>query len=153
MHHIPIAAAHHGHLADGEILVQPVHAGGGAGAPAYGNARRGLAPEGLIVRELVPGIEDPVQKRAQGAVWRGVVDGGADDDAVGRDHGVRQFVGLVVIEDASSRLRTALTVDAAPDRRVGQLEPFHIQTLLLNALLHQGEGGGCGPVLVGTSVD
>ena len=94
VHHVPVAGAGDGHLADGEVLVQLVESGGGAGAS--GRADRGAHLHAL---PEVRAEEEAVEEGLHRAGNARVIDRRADDQRVGLLEFRGDFVDDVV-EDA-----------------------------------------------------
>lgn len=124
---IPILGGHNGHPVDGKVFIEPVKGCGGTAAASadYGCGRL----EGITAA----GIKGPIQQCAEGAVGAGIVDWGADHDAIGPLHFLRQRVGAVVVKNTAPQLSAGMTGNTAPDRGVPNVENFCLDSLRLRA--------------------
>ena len=147
VHHVPVAAAGDGHLADGEIFVQTVE--GGRGASATGGADGGSHLHALAEGS---GEEEAVQQVGQRAVGAGIVGGRTDDQAVGGLELGRQLVDGIV-EDAMALLGTLVAGYAAADVAVANVHQLGGNALGLEGALHLAEGRIGTALGIGTAVD
>lgn len=108
---IPVGGCHHGHLVDGEVLVE--HVEGGRRAAAAGNGDSGAR---LVRKGLAAGIECAVESREDASAGVRIVDGRAKDKAVCLLGDGNQLVDHVVVKGAAAIEFAALAAtDAIAD--------------------------------------
>ena len=125
VHHVPVAGAGDGHLADGEVLVQLVEGGGGAGTA--GRADRGAHLHAL---PEVRAEEEAVEEGLHRAGNARVIDWRADDQRVGLLEFRGDFV-HDVIEDAFACFVAFPAADAAVDVFVSHVDDFGFHAVFL----------------------
>ena len=144
---VPVMAGRDGHSADGEILVQLVK-GGRAAAPA-GN-HHGRADLHPLVK--AGAVEQPIQKRHQRGVGRGIIDRAGGNQTVSFPKRFRRLVDRVV-KDAFAGLPAASAGDAATDGLIAHVENFGFDVLGGEDFRHLGKGIGRISVCFGASVE
>lgn len=146
---VPVRGGHHGHLVDGEVLVEHIEGGRRATTTGNGDGSTRLVREGLTA-----GIECAVEGREDAAAGMRVVDGGAKDKAVCLLGGGNQLVDHVVIKDAAPVELAALAAANAVANGLGaQLENLGIDALDVELLGNLGECCGGVAVCLGAAVN
>ena len=147
MDHGPVAGGDHGHLADGEVLVELVDGGGGS-APAGGDHGGG----GLELQGALGGVEEPVQGAGDLSRGGGEVDRGAHHQAVAVPHPLCGGVDRVVT-DAAAQLGAGPAAPAAGGVPLAQPEQLGLHSLALQGGGHLRQSGVGAALLVGRAVE
>ena len=146
---VPVRRGHHGHLIDGEILVEHIERGRRTAATGDGN--RGAR---LVRKGLTAGIECAIEGRKDAAAGVRVVDRRAKDKAVCLLGGGNQFVDYIVVKDAAAIELAALTTANAVANGLGaQLEHLGIDTLGMQLLGDFGKRASGVAVCLGAAID
>lgn len=148
-HVVPVRGGDHGHLVDGEVLVEHVESGRRAAATGNGNGSARLVCKGLVA-----GIECAIECREDASAGMRIVDGGAKYKAVCLLGGGNQFVDYIVVKGAAAIELAALTTANAVANGLGaQLEHLGIDTLGIQLLGDFGKRASGVAVCLGTAVD
>ena len=126
---VPVPGAHHGHLRDGEELVDVVKRRRGAGAAGAEHGGGRLVGEHVWLPRAPIGVEQAVHKAEQAAGGMRVMDRSAKHKAVGVRGELAELVYLVVEHAAAELVATAAC--RAPSDRLGA----NPKDLCLHALL------------------
>ena len=147
---VPVLGGHDRHVRLHKVLQQTVVGGAGAAAAGGDDGRRRL-----VVQVFGAAEEDAVEQRRDLAVGARVVDGGADDDAVGFAHQLRAFIDDVFVAmDAEAVVLVASAAgEAAADGLLANLEDGRLDAVLVELHGDFGKGRVGAAVFVGTSVD
>lgn len=146
---VPVRGGHHGHLVDGEVLVE--HVEGGRRAAATGNGDSGAR---LVRKGLAASIECTVEGREDTSAGVRVVDGRTKDKAVCLLGGGNQLVDHVVVKGAAAIEFAALAAtDAIANRLGAQLKHLGIDALGPELLGDLGECAGGVAVCLGAAID
>ena len=121
MHVVPVRGGNHGHLFDGEVLVEHVERGSGAAAAGDSHASRGLVGKGTATC-----VERAVESRENATRGVRVIHGRAKHEAIGGAGSLDEFVHHVVADDTTpAQLRALAASDAVIDG-LGA-EPKHLR--------------------------
>ena len=148
-HVVPVGGCNHGHLVDGEVLVE--HVEGRRCTAATGD---GDGSARLVCKGFASGIECAIEGRKDAAAGVRVVDGRAKDKTVGLFGGSDQLVDHVVVKGAASAKLAALTAaDAVANGLGAQLKHLGINAFCIKLLCDLGECAGGVAVCLGATVD
>ena len=138
MHHGPILAGSDGHAGDGEVLIELIDGGGGAGTASTDNGGSGLA-----AHDGGTGIEHPVHQGSDGATGRGVMHRRAEDEAVALRSKIERTVDKVIAKDAAggAGLEAGVAAGTAADGLGAELEQFGFNALFVKNLFDFAKGG------------
>lgn len=146
---IPVGGCHHGHLVDGEVLVE--HVEGGRRAAAAGDGDSGAR---LVRKGLAASIKRAVEGREDASAGVRIVDGRAKDKAICLLGGSDELVHHVVVKGAATAKLAALTAaDAVADGLGAQLKRLGIDALGPKLLGDLGECAGGIAVCLGAAID
>lgn len=146
---VPVGGGDHGHLVDGEVLVEYIERG--RRAAAAGNGDRGAR---LVRKGLAASIKRAVEGREDAAAGVRVIDGRAKDKAVCLLGGGNELVDHVVVKGAAAIELAALTTANAVANGLGaQLEHLGIDTLGMQLLGDFGKRASGVAVCLGATVD
>ena len=137
MHAVPILRGGDGHIGDGEVFIEGIEGGGCPATACNGNCRADL-------HTLIEGcrIEKTVKERDERAGGRGVVDGRADNKAIG---GGKLLIDLIhqIIKDAGALFFTLATGDATMNGLMSHVDEVRFDAFLCECLgdFIQGDEG------------
>ena len=125
VHHIPIAAAHDRHLADGEILVEPVESGCGAATSCRDDGRTHFHAQ-----VIMGAIKQTVEQVGERSVGAGVIHRRTDHETVGLLKFLCHFVHHVV-EHTMAQLVALAAGNAASDVFIPDVNNFGLYAVFL----------------------
>lgn len=148
-HVVPVRGGDHGHLVDGEVLVE--HIEGGRCTAATGD---GDGSARLVCKGFASGIECAVESREDASAGMRIVDGRAKDKAVCLLGGSDQLVHHVIVKGAAAIELAALTTANAVANGLGaQLKHLGINAFGIELLGDLGECAGGVAVCLGAAID
>ena len=148
-HVVPVRGSNHGHLVDGEVLIE--HVEGGRRAAATGN---GDGSARLVCKGFAAGIECAIECRENAAAGVRVVDRRAKDKAICLLGCSDELVHHVVVKGAASAKLAALTAtDAVANGLGAQLKHLGINAFGIKLLCDLGECAGSVAVCLGAAID
>lgn len=131
VHAIPVLRVYHRHTIDSEILVQAVEGSARSSSATYGH-RRGR----IVAQERRSGIEQPVEQGTERTVRPGIINRGTDHDAVRILGFLPNRIIQVIVEHATSCLRTFVAGDAALHRFGPNRHDFRFRSIGFESLCH-----------------
>lgn len=148
-HVVPVGGSNHGHLLNGEVLVE--HIEGGRRTAATGDGDCGA---GFVLKGMPACIEGAIEGRKDAAAGVRVVDGRAKDKTVGLFGGSDELVHHVVVKGAATaKFATLAATDAIANRLGAQLKHLGINAFCIKLLGNLGECAGGVAVCLGAAVD
>lgn len=148
-HVVPVGGSNHGHLVDGEVLVE--HVEGRRRTAATGG---GDGSARLVCKGFASGIEGAIEGRKDAAAGVRVVDRRAKDKTVGLLGGSDELVHHVVVKGATTAKLAALAAtDAIANGLGAQLKHLGINAFCIKLLCDLGECAGGVAVCLGAAVD
>lgn len=148
-HVVPVRGSNHGHLVDGEVLVEYIERG--RRAAAAGNGDRGAR---LVRKGLAASIKRAVEGREDAAAGVRVIDGRAKDKAVCLLGGGNELVDHVVVKGAAAiELAAPTTANAVANGLGAQLKHLGINAFGIKLLCDLGECAGSVAVCLGAAID
>lgn len=148
-HVVPVRGSNHGHLVDGEVLIE--HVEGRRRTAATGD---GDGSTRLVCKGFAAGIECAIECRENAAAGVRVVDRRAKDKAVGLFGGSDQLVDHVVVKGAATaKLATLAATDAIANGLGAQLKHLGINAFCIELLGDFGECAGGVAVCLGAAID
>ena len=148
-HVVPVRGGDHGHLVDGEVLVE--HIEGGRRAAATGD---GDGSARLVCKGFASGIECAIEGREDAPAGVRIVDGRAEDKAVGLLGGSDELVHHVVVKGATTAKLAALAAtDTIANGLGAQLKHLGINAFCIKLLYDLGECAGGVAVCLGAAID
>lgn len=148
-HVVPVRGGDHGHLVDGEVLIE--HIEGGRRTAATGD---GDGSARLVCKGLAAGIEGAIEGRKNAAAGVRVVDGRAKDKAICLLGGSDELVHHVVVKGAATTKLAALAAtDAIANGLGAELKHLGINALGIELLGDFVECAGGVAICLGTAID
>lgn len=148
-HVVPVGGSNHGHLLNGEVLVE--HIKGGRRAAATGD---GDCSAGFVLKGFASGIECAIECREDAAAGMRIVDGRAKDKAVCLLGGSDELVHHVVVKGtATAELAALAATDAIANGLGAQLKHLGINAFCIKLLGDLGECAGGVAVCLGAAID
>ena len=146
---VPVGGCYHGHLVDGEVLVEHVKCGRRAAAAGNGDSGARLVRKGLAAC-----IECAVECREDTSAGMCVVDGRAKDKAVCLLGGSDELVDHIVVKGATAIELAALAATNAIANGLGaQLKHLGLDAFGVKLLGDLGECAGRVAACFGTAID
>ena len=148
-HVVPVRGSNHGHLVDGEVLIE--HVEGGRRAAATGN---GDGSARLVCKGFAAGIECAIEGRKDASAGVRIVDGRAKDKAICLLGGSDQLVHHVIVKGAAAiELAALTTANAVANGRGAQLKHLGINAFGIELFGDLGECAGGVAVCLGAAID